>query len=95
MNVNIYATLRAVVGARTVELALSQGSTVRSVVVQLIARHPALGPQLVDPAGALLPYIHVFVNGRDATYLHHGVDTALGSQDTIDIFPAVAGGSHQ
>jgi molybdopterin synthase sulfur carrier subunit len=91
-RVNLYATLRPVVGARTVELALAEGATVRSVVTELVERHPALAPLLLDSTGTLHPYVHVFVNGRDAPLLPDGVETALGAQDTIDIFPAVAGG---
>jgi molybdopterin synthase sulfur carrier subunit len=92
IRVNLFATLRPVVGARTVELALTDGATVRGVVEALLARHPRLRPLLVDAAGELHPYVHVFVNGRDAPRLAGGVDTVIGPDDTIDIFPAVAGG---
>ena len=92
MHVNLYATLRPVAGVRTVELALGEGPTVRRVVAALIARHPRLEPMLVDASGALHPYVHVFVNGRDAPRLADGIETVLGPSDTIDIFPAVAGG---
>jgi molybdopterin synthase sulfur carrier subunit len=47
---------------------------------------------LLDEAGELLGHIHVFINGRDAPYLDDGLETTLAAGDTVDVFPAVAGG---
>jgi hypothetical protein len=41
----------------------------------------------MDPLAAR----HVMVNGRDAPYLEHGLDTPLLADDTLDVFAPVGG----
>ena len=92
MRVIFYATLRQVVGGRVVEVADVKSRTVWGLVGELIACYPALGPHLLDGDGTLARHVHVMVNGRDATYLSHGLQTRLEPGDTLDIFPPVGGG---
>jgi sulfur-carrier protein len=92
MQINFYATLRPIVGGRSIELDLPGDPTVREMIDAVIARHPDLAPHLIDPDGQLYRHVHVFVNGRDAPYLDNGLATRLTPADTIDIFPPVAGG---
>ena len=92
MKVSFYATLRPIVGAKTVDIAAAEGATVQELVEAIVAQHPALGPILLNEAGALPRGVHVFVNGRGAGYLTRGFETPLAADDTIDVFPAVAGG---
>ena len=92
MRVALYATLRAAVGTKHVELALPAGSTVWDLVQALVARYPTLGPHLIDPGGHLWRHVHVMVNGRDAPYLDGGLQAALQPDDVLDVFPPVGGG---
>jgi molybdopterin synthase sulfur carrier subunit len=92
MQVNFYATLRPIVGGRTVEVELPAGATVRDLVAALVERWPPLRAQLLDQHGELYRHVHVFVNGRDAPMRPGGVDAPLAPGDTVDVFPAVAGG---
>ena len=92
MKVNLYATLRHIVGQKTVELDLSPGTTVRQVVQAVVDHFPALRPQLLDEQGELYGHIHVFINGRDAHYLDDLLETQIQPDDTVDIFPPVGGG---
>jgi sulfur-carrier protein len=94
VRVILYATLRAAVGSRIVDLGLEigQGSTVWDAVHALIARYPVLRPELLDGDGQLWRHVHVMVNGRDAPYLERGLDTPLEPDDTLDVFPPVGGG---
>ena len=92
MQVNFYATLRPLVGGKTVHLAWSDGTTLRALLETLFADHPALRPELLDDQGQLHGYVHVFVNGRDGHYLERVLDTPLAPTDKVDIFPAVGGG---
>jgi molybdopterin synthase sulfur carrier subunit len=94
VRVILYATLRASAGTRIVNLGADVGarSTVWDAVHALIALHPVLGPQLLDEHGQLWRHVHVMVNGRDAPYLERGMDTPLGPEDTLDVFPPVGGG---
>jgi molybdopterin synthase sulfur carrier subunit len=71
---------------------LNEGITVQQLVDAAVTRFPPLRTQLLDENGELYSHVHVFVNGRDAPYLPDGVTTVIAPGDTIDIFPAVAGG---
>jgi molybdopterin synthase sulfur carrier subunit len=93
LELRFHATLRQFVGGRNVDVAFQEGLTVRGLLEQLIARYPALGPQLFDEANNLHRHVHVFVNGRDAPYLDHGLDTVLQADASLDVFPPVGGGT--
>ena len=93
MKVNFYATYRQVVGGKTVEFPVSGEISVCQLIDQIVARFPKLRVELLDEQGKLYRHVHVFVNGRDAPYLAEGMQTILKPDDTINIFPAVAGGS--
>lgn len=93
MKINFYATLRQIVGGKTVELPLEHGATIQNMIDELLVRYPDLRPQLYDANGNLYPHVHLFVNGRDAQYLDGGLEGKIGPQDTVNIFPPVGGGS--
>lgn len=92
MNVNFYATLRQVVGRKTVDLPLKPGVTVRELLDAVIARYPEMRASLFDEHGHLYGHVHVFINGQDAPYLEHALETKLAAGDAVDLFPAVGGG---
>jgi molybdopterin synthase sulfur carrier subunit len=93
VRVNFYATLRPLVGRKTVEIPLPGGATVRELLDAVVQKFPALAPRLLDEAGALRSHVHLFINGRDAPYLSDRLDTRLAATDSIDVFPAVGGGA--
>jgi molybdopterin synthase sulfur carrier subunit len=92
MIVNYYATLRQVVGSREVDFILPQRSTLRQLVLEMVIRYPGLKMEMLDQQGNLYGHIHIFVNGRDHTFLDSSLDTVLDPDDTISIFPPVGGG---
>jgi sulfur-carrier protein len=92
MKVNFYATLRPIVGQKTVTFDLPPGITVGELVEAVVERFPPLRRELLDEDGRLYGHVHVFVNGRDAPYLADAMETVIQPADKIDIFPAVAGG---
>ena len=92
MHVHLFATLRAATGQKVVDLPLPPQATAQMLLDALLVRYPALRPLLVDDEGALLSYVHLFVNGRDVQYLAHGPYTPLKPQDQVSVFPAVGGG---
>ncbi|MCZ7568268.1 MAG: MoaD/ThiS family protein [Ardenticatenaceae bacterium] len=92
MKVRFYATLRRIVGAKTVTFSIPEDVTVRQLVAEIVRQYPGLRAALLDESGELHSYVHVFVNGRDAPYCEDGLETVLTANDTIDIFPPVAGG---
>lgn len=87
----VYATLRPIVGGAVVSAQTSAGATVQALVDELVARWPDLRPEMVDNDGKLLQRIHIFVNGKDITFLN-GVETIIPEGGNVDIFPPVGGG---
>ena len=75
-------------GAREVE---AEGSSVGEVLRALAAEHPATESQLFSEDGELNRYVNVYLNDEDVRVLK-GLDTEVGSDDTVMILPAMAGG---
>jgi molybdopterin synthase sulfur carrier subunit len=92
MKVNFYATLRDIVGSKTVDVPVDHSITIRQLVEQLVVEYPGLGEKLIDPEGEIYGYVHILVNGRDHVYLPGAMDAVLKGTDTVSIFPAVGGG---
>ncbi|MGZ8515542.1 MAG: ubiquitin-like small modifier protein 1 [Candidatus Limnocylindrales bacterium] len=88
-TVFIPAVLRANAGGvKSLEL---DGDSIRGVVDALVAKHPALGSQLLTEEGDLNRFVNVYVNGQDVRYLA-GLDTPVAPADEVRLLPAVAGG---
>jgi sulfur-carrier protein len=92
MEVSFFATLRQVVGAKTVEFDLPSGATVRELLAEMIRCYPGLQQELVDEQGELYQHVHIFVNSRDSIFLDNGLDTKIPENAKIGVFPAVGGG---
>lgn len=92
MNVNFYATLRQVAGCKRVEFVLPAGTTVQRLLDAVLERFPGMRAKLLDEQGRLYAHVHIFINGRDAPYLEHALETRLEKDDAVDFFPAVGGG---
>jgi molybdopterin synthase sulfur carrier subunit len=75
-------------GAKEVE---ADGGNVGEVLRALAGEHPATESQLFSEEGELNRYVNVYLNDEDVRVLD-GLDTAVGSSDTIVILPAMAGG---
>ena len=74
-------------GAREVP---ASGKNVRELLDDLMARFPALRPQLVED-DELAPFVNVYVEGEDVRTLD-GLDTAVEPGQTVILLPAMAGG---
>jgi sulfur-carrier protein len=55
-------------------------------------RRPETQTQLFSGDGQLNRYVNVYLNDEDVRVLD-GLDTAVGSTDTLVILPAMAGGA--
>ena len=69
----------------------ADGGNVGEVLRSVVAQHPATESQLFAEDGGLNRYVNVYLNDEDVRVLD-GLDTAVGSGDTIVILPAMAGG---
>jgi sulfur-carrier protein len=92
MKVDFYATLRPIVGQKTVELTLPQGTTAIQLVHMFVQDYPAMRKELLDANENFLPHMKFFINGREAVYLPDKFDTIIQPDDKLDIFPPVGGG---
>jgi molybdopterin synthase sulfur carrier subunit len=92
MIVNFYASLRQVVGAKSLDFSLNEGATVWQLVEEMIRVYPALKRELLNEQGELYRHVHIIVNGMDASLLENGMESVLSLDDTISVFPAVGGG---
>ena len=92
MEVRVYATLRPIVGGRSVSLPDRAGATVGGVIDDLIERFPALRERLLSDEGDVRPYVAVMLDGRDVRHVG-GLAAAVPDGAEIDIFPPVAGGA--
>ncbi len=92
MHVHFYSTLRQVVGGKAVDFDLPPGATAQQLLDEMIRCYPALRDELLDAQGHLYAHVHLFVNGRDASFLEEGFETVLSPEDAIGVFPAIGGG---
>ena len=92
MRVDFYATLRQIVGTKTVDFPLPDGSTIGHLLEEIFIRYPAMRSELLDDEGQLHGHVHVLVNGRDVPYLENTLNSVIHIDNTISIFPAVGGG---
>ena len=65
-----------------------QGATVAELLRALEGAQPALQGWILDERGRIRRHINVFVNGEKGAE-----DTAVGSDDRVDVLPAISGGS--
>lgn len=92
MDVNFYATLRAIVGQKTVRVELPPNTTALQLVELVCQQAPALRAELLDAQNRFQRHMKLFINGREAVYLPDQFDTVIQPDDRIDIFPPVGGG---
>jgi molybdopterin synthase sulfur carrier subunit len=92
MKVNFYATLRAIVGQKTVEVDMPPNTTALELVNMVADRYPGLRAELLDAERRFQRHMKMFINGREAVYLENQFDTIIQPDDKIDIFPPVGGG---
>ncbi len=92
MRISFYATLRKIVGQKHVELPLPERVSLEEILSAVVDAYPDLREEVLDEAGQLDRYIHLFVNGRSSKFLPGGMATVVDGSQTIEFFPAVAGG---
>ena len=92
MKVNFFATLRDIVGGKTVEFDVDHGITAQELLDTIIERFPPLRKELLDENGKMYGHVHFFINGRDVQFTEKQFDTQILEGDTVNVFPAVGGG---
>jgi molybdopterin synthase sulfur carrier subunit len=94
MRINFYADLRPAAGAKTVDVDFHAPMTARRALESVTDTRPELAKKIWRSTGSLFEHIHVFVNGRQSVFLPLGLDTSVGPEDALDVFPPVGGGEN-
>ncbi len=89
-TVRIPPVLRPSVGGEK-ELS-AEGSSVGEILRVIAEEHPETESQLFAQDGGLNRYVNVYLNDEDVRVLG-GLETEVGSSDTLVILPAMAGGA--
>jgi molybdopterin converting factor small subunit len=67
------------------------GSTLAEALRNLAVSYPQLAPHLMNRAGALHHYVHIFRDGVELPRADQG-EVAISSGDEIILVPGIAGG---
>jgi molybdopterin converting factor small subunit len=67
------------------------GTTVGELIANLLGRHPALRPHLLDAEGNLRRHFNIFVNGEHIRDLAE-MNTPLAEDDRVILMASAAGG---
>ncbi len=90
MIIRFYATLRPLVGGRSVDLS-DPPETIGGLLDRLADDYDGLRNQLFDEDGAVRRFVAIMVDGRDIRHLD-GLQSRIRPDSELDIFPPVAGG---
>jgi molybdopterin synthase sulfur carrier subunit len=90
-TIRIPPVLRPSVGGEK-ELS-AEGASVGEILHSVADSHPQTQTQLFAADGGLNRYVNVYLNDEDVRVLE-GLETAVGTEDTLVILPAMAGGAH-
>ena len=91
LELRFFATFREAVGQKVRHREYPDGIPVGEVLADLEADYPDLEGNLLDDEGEILPMLSILKNGKDVAHLD-GVETTLTEDDTLSVFPPVAGG---
>ncbi len=89
MKVLFFATLRKVTGCSETEV--KEATDLEGVLQELAERYGPRFRESVFAGDKLSPDVMVMINGRAVEHLG-GLKAAVGENDTIAIFPRLAGG---
>ncbi|MFK9094678.1 ubiquitin-like small modifier protein 1 [Bacillus salipaludis] len=90
MLVKVFANLRQICGGVTVDVQ-PDGNQVMDVLDKMVEMFPDLQGEIFTPEKELLPFVHVYVNGRNIIHLND-LQTEVSEDDQFALFPPVAGG---
>ena len=90
-TIRLSATLRTIAGAKTIDVPIPPGATVRDLLIRLIDAHPLLADRVIGPDGGLSEGIQLIIGGRHIDFLQ-GLDTPVGAPDDVLLIPPLSGG---
>ncbi len=93
INVKAFATFREIIKDHDKDMQVSEGTTVRDLLLKLCEEYPELHDALFDGEGAdqLKEYVQILMDGRGIRHIDN-LQTVLKDGVTMAIFPPVGGG---
>jgi len=95
IEVNFYAQLRRIAGAKSRLFSLPAGGSVRQLLAEIVRQAPDLRRELLDEQEELFGHVRLLVNGHDVQHAPDLADTPLQPGDKVSLFPAIGGGWRQ
>ncbi|NMB84719.1 MAG: MoaD family protein [Methanothrix sp.] len=90
VRVVAFANFRDILG-KDLKVDLEEGSTVRALIDNLSASHPALRSAIFDNSNQIREYVILMKNKKNIESVS-GLETKLSDGDEVAILPPVAGG---
>lgn len=90
VQVKVFANLRKICGGVSVEVR-PDGDRVMDVLDKMTEMFPDLKDEIFTPERKLLPFVQVYINGRNIIHLDD-LQTIVHDHDQFALFPPVAGG---
>lgn len=90
-TLKLFATLRDLVGAKTIDVPFEDGQTVRQLIDNIRTLHPELAAEIVTDTGELTGAVHILVHGRHVHW-GDGLDTVIEAGQQVVLMPPTAGG---
>lgn len=91
MKIKYFASIRELTGKNEIEWQ-SKATTLGALLEELSAHHGARFAAKMLKGSELHPEVIILINGHDARH-QGGAQAKVSAEDTISIFPMVAGGS--
>jgi molybdopterin synthase sulfur carrier subunit len=87
-HIKLFGNLQRRAGTTAVT---ASGDSIADILQTLFVSYPDLETAVLDDNQQPKPHVRIMVNGHDIE-LGDGLETAVNEQDTIAIFPPIAGG---
>lgn len=92
MQWKLFADLSDVAGTKTVSVDVDSEATVGDALTELFALHPDLEARVLNDDGTVKDHINVLQNGTNVVTQRDGLETPVGADDELALFPPVSGG---
>jgi molybdopterin converting factor small subunit len=90
-EIRLSAGLRKIAGSKAVDVHMGPAATARDLLHGLREANPALAAHILTAEGNLTDGIRMVVGGQHIDFLQ-GLDTPIGEEDDILLFPPLMGG---